>query len=72
MGTGQLGDLALISVHYDHNVDYNEVAELIFQLFPKKLGHISSSAFAISVKSLNNIFYSHLLHQLVKVRPVNH
>ena len=37
MDTGRLGALALINTHYNHTVDYNKVAELFFQLFPRKL-----------------------------------
>ena len=37
METGRLGALALMNAHYDHCVDYNEVADLFFQLYPRKL-----------------------------------
>ena len=32
-----LGALALMNTHYDHPVNYEEVAELFFQLFPRKV-----------------------------------
>ena len=37
METSRLGALALMNIHYDHKIDYNQVADLFFQLFLRKL-----------------------------------
>ena len=37
MRTERLGALSLMNTHYDHPVNYEEVAELFFQLFPRKV-----------------------------------
>ena len=37
MNTDRLAPLALMNVHYDHDVSYKRAADLFFQLYPRRL-----------------------------------